>query len=44
LGRWFVRGEASIVAIAQAERGDGFGQNGNATLQLRGLIEAGYLF
>jgi hypothetical protein len=44
MGHWFLRAEAAVVAIGQAGRGDGFGRSGDATLQLRGLIEAGYLF
>jgi hypothetical protein len=43
-GRWFIRADLSAVAIGHAARGDGLGRDGNARSQLRGLLEAGYLF
>jgi hypothetical protein len=40
----YLRADASWVHLSSETRGDGFGTSGNATDQLRGLIEAGVLF
>ena len=44
LGKFFVRGEGSIVKAVSIVPGSAFGKNGNATTQGRFLIEAGVLF
>jgi hypothetical protein len=44
IGRWFARGDAAVVAVGHLAPGDGFGRNGDATTQLRGLLEIGYIF
>lgn len=41
---WFVRADLAAVALTHAAHGDAFGRDGNATTQLRGLLEAGYIF
>lgn len=43
-GRFFVRGEGSLVKAADIVSGFAFGRSGNATTQARFLIEAGVLF
>ena len=40
----FLRADASWVHISSLTQGDGFGTDGHATDQIRGLIEAGVLF
>ncbi len=42
--RFFVRGEVSYVAAGSVTGGAGFGHAGNATDQVRGVMEAGVLF
>jgi hypothetical protein len=44
LGKFFVRGEGSIVKAESIVPGSAFGKNGNATTQGRFLVEAGILF
>ncbi len=41
---YFVRGEMSVVDITSLVSGDGFGRNGNARTQVRGLLETGIIF
>ncbi|HEY5290067.1 MAG TPA: outer membrane beta-barrel protein [Caulobacteraceae bacterium] len=43
-GIFFVRGEASYVGITSGAPGAGFGQDGNARSQFRGLLETGFIF
>ncbi len=43
-GNWFLRSDLAAVRLTHATAGDAFGRYGNATIQLRGLLEAGYLF
>ena len=43
-GRFFVRGEGSLVKAAAIVPGLAFGKTGNATTEGRFLIEAGFLF
>jgi hypothetical protein len=42
--RFYVRGEVSWADATSIVKGDAFGTNGEATDQVRGLIEAGVLF
>ncbi len=44
LNRFFVRAEGSIVDITDSVPGSGFGRDGNATTQVRGLLEGGVIF
>lgn len=44
IGKFFVRGEGSIVKAESIVPGSAFGKNGNATTQGRFLVEAGVLF
>ncbi len=41
---WFIRADLAAVALTHATAGDAFGRSGDATTQLRGLLEAGYIF
>jgi hypothetical protein len=43
-GIWFIRGEGSVVHAFSSTEGLAFGKNGNATTQVRGMIETGILF
>ncbi|MGH7023780.1 MAG: outer membrane beta-barrel protein [Caulobacteraceae bacterium] len=43
-GIFFARAEASYVGITSGSPGAGFGQDGEAKSQFRGLIETGFLF
>jgi hypothetical protein len=42
--RFFARADLSLVDITSLVAGDGFGANGNARTQVRGLLEVGVLF
>jgi hypothetical protein len=44
IGRWFARADAAAVAVGHLSPGDGFGRNGRASTQIRGLLEVGYIF
>ncbi|HJU16875.1 MAG TPA: outer membrane beta-barrel protein [Stellaceae bacterium] len=44
IGRFFVRGEGSLVKAEDVTPGLAFGKSGNRTTQARFLIEAGFLF
>jgi hypothetical protein len=44
IGRWFARADAAAVTIGHVAPGDGFGRTGNASTQLRGLLEIGFIF
>ena len=41
---FFVRADASVVHITNLVSGDGFGHDGNASTQVRGLLEGGIIF
>jgi hypothetical protein len=41
---FFVRGDLSVVSVSDAAVGAAFGTDGNASTQLRGLLEAGVIF
>ncbi len=43
-GHWFIRGEWATVTLINALPGDEFGPHGRANMQLRGLLECGFLF
>lgn len=43
-GIFFARAEASYVDVTSGAPGAGFGEDGNARSQFRGLLEAGFLF
>jgi hypothetical protein len=43
-GRFFVRGEGSVVDAEDITRGLAFGKSGNRTTQARFLVETGFLF
>lgn len=43
-GHWFVRGDMSAVEIFHPGTGDAFGSAGDGRTQVRGLLEAGYVF
>lgn len=43
-GHWFVRADMSALAIMHAVRGDALGAECNSVSQLRGVLEAGYIF
>jgi hypothetical protein len=42
--RFFVRPEVSVTSLSNITPGDGFGHDGTAKTQVRGLVEAGVLF
>jgi hypothetical protein len=44
INHFFVRAEGSVVAITDLVSGDGFGHDGNAKTQVRGLLEGGIIF
>ncbi len=43
-GAFFTRGEVSFVHTGSSTAGDAFGSHGNDTSQVRGMLEAGFLF
>ncbi len=43
-GRFFVRGDVSLVHATSIATGDGFGAAGNDANQVRGVMELGFLF
>jgi hypothetical protein len=42
--RFFLRAEASLVAVQHLQAGDGFGREGDGDTQIRGLLETGVVF
>lgn len=42
--RFFARADLSVVDVTDATDGDAFGQSGNATTQVRGMLETGVIF
>jgi hypothetical protein len=43
-GHWFARADMSTLALTHITRGDALGSDGNSASQMRGLLEAGYVF
>ncbi len=44
INHFFVRADASVVAVTSLQDGDGFGHNGDQNTQFRGLLEGGIIF
>ena len=42
--RYFVRADAAVVGITKMTEGSGFGQDGRASSQLRGVLQTGIVF
>ncbi len=43
-GHWFLQTELSAAGIVHGLPGEGFGREGNGSLQLRAMLEGGYVF